>query len=231
MVIYHFCNDTFGTPFPAVSAAFAKTRGLRIVRVLAEKPTKSTIASVSKAIRRPAGRALRRAHRVLVGAPSNAEDLPTIYVTDVNSPSFRRRIQKGDAGIITGFNQIFSAATIERFSSFVNLHPSILPLYRGPVPTYWCIRNRERLTGFTLHKVTPKIDVGEALYQEVVAIGDETDVLDLERKIARAALPMFSRYLEHIASGGQWVPQYVDAFAVYETHQNYATFPELESLG
>ncbi len=231
MVIYHFCNDTFGRPFPAVSAAFAKTRGLRIVRVLAEKPVESSLASVSKAIRRPASRALRRVQRMLAGAPSHGEDLPTIYVSDVNSPSFRRYIKKGDAGVITGFNQIFSAETIERFSSFVNLHPSILPLYRGPVPTYWCIRNRERLTGFTLHKVTPKIDVGEALYQEVVPIEGETDVLGLELKIARAALPMFSRYLEHLATGSAWVPQYVDAFSVYQTHQNYATFPELESLG
>ncbi len=226
MVIYHFCNDTFGTPFPAVSAAFAKARNIRVVRVLAEKPPESSLASVSKAIRRPAGRALRRVQRMLAGAPSNAEDLPTIYVTDVNSSSFRRHIKKGDAGIITGFNKIFSAETIERFSSFVNLHPSILPLYRGPVPTYWCIRNREHLTGFTLHKVTPKIDVGEALYQEVVAIGDVTDVLGLELKIARAALPMFSRYLEHLATGSEWVPQYVDAFSVYEIHQNYATFPD-----
>lgn len=232
MVIYHFCNDTFGTPFPAVSAAFAKARKVHIVRVLAAKSDESSpLAALTTAVRRPAGRALRRAGRLLTGAPSHGEDLPTIYVSDVNAPSFQHLIKKGDLGVITGFNQIFRAETIGRFHSFANLHPSILPLYRGPVPTYWCIRNRERLTGFTLHTVTPKIDAGEPLFQEVVPLDGETNVLGLELKIAQAALPMFSRYLEHIAFGGEWVPQYVDAFKVYQTHQNYATFPQLESLG
>lgn len=226
MTIFHFCNDTFGTPFPAVSADFAKRHGIRIVRVLGVKPQAASLAALGGAMRRAAVLSVRRAQRRLAGAPSHGDDLPTLYVPDVNAPSFRQRIKRGDVGVITGFNQIFEAETIRRFDSFVNLHPSILPLYRGPVPTYWCIHNRETQSGFTLHKVAPKIDAGEPIYQGVVPIEGVTDVLGLELKIANAALPTFSRYLEHLVSGDEWRVQLVDAFSVYRTHQNYATFPE-----
>jgi methionyl-tRNA formyltransferase len=227
MVIYHFCNDTFGIPFPPVSAAFAKTQKVKIVRVLSVKPEPLSLRSLARAARRPAGRALRRAKRLLAGDPAHGEDLPTLYVTDVNAPDFTRLIKKGDAGVITGFNQIFRAQTIARFSSFANLHPSILPLYRGPVPTYWQLRNDEQLTGFTLHKVTPQIDSGEPLYQEVVAIDGETDLFALALKVGRAATPMFRRYLEHLISGDEWVVRHVDAYKVYKTHLNYASFPDV----
>lgn len=226
MTIFHFCNDTFGTPFPAVSAAFAKRHGVRVVRVLGVKHQAPSFAKLSGAMRREAGLRVRRAQRRLAGAPSHGDDLPTLYVPDVNAPSFQRRIKPGDVGVITGFNQIFNATTIARFKSFVNLHPSILPLYRGPVPTYWCIHNQEPRSGFTLHKVASKIDAGEPIYQEIVPIEGVTDVLGLELKIANAALPTFSRYLEHLVFGDEWHVQLVDAYSVYQTHLDYATFPE-----
>ena len=225
MVIYHFCNDTFGIPFQPVSAAFAKEHKVRIVRVLSIKRDPAWFWRV---VRHPAGRALRRAKRIIRGAPSHGEDLPTLQVTNVNDPDFYRRVKPGDVAVITGFNQIFKAPAISRFGSFVNLHPSILPMYRGPVPTYWQIRNGEELSGFTFHKLTPKIDAGEPIYQEIVPVEGETDVLALALKIGDAAIPVFRRYLEHLVSGEPWAPRYVDARKVYRTHQNYASFPTAE---
>ena len=226
MTIFHFCNDTFGVPFPPVSAAFAKKHKVRIVRVISVRPEPDAFRALTLALRRPAGVALRRTRRLLAGAPPHAEDLPTLYVSDVNAPDFQRLIKKGDAGVITGFNQIFSADTIARLRSFANLHPSILPLYRGPVPTYWQIRNGEQLTGFTLHTVAPKIDAGEPLYQKIVAVDGETDLMALALKVGHAAIPAFRRYLRFLAFGGEWHPRYVDAYKVYRTHLNYATFPQ-----
>jgi hypothetical protein len=78
------------------------------------------------------------------------------FVANVNSARFYSVIQSSDYGIISGFNQIFKENVIERFGSLVNFHPSLLPLYRGPVPSYWCIKNGEKYTGFTLHKVSSR---------------------------------------------------------------------------
>jgi methionyl-tRNA formyltransferase len=45
----------------------------------------------------------------------------------------------------------------------INLHPSYLPQYRGPVPTGWSILNGEKYSGFTLHKVDSGIDTGSII--------------------------------------------------------------------
>ena len=45
----------------------------------------------------------------------------------------------------------------------INIHPSILPRYRGTDPIFWQLRNGETNTGVTLHQVTQKIDSGDIL--------------------------------------------------------------------
>lgn len=48
----------------------------------------------------------------------------------------------------------------------INIHPSILPFYRGPVPTAWVLLNREKYTGVTIHKIDQTIDGGDILFQK-----------------------------------------------------------------
>ncbi len=152
--------------------------------------------------------------------------LPLSIVEDVNSPQFAGRILPSDHGIVAGFNQIFREETIRRFKSLVNFHPSILPLYRGPVPSYWCIVNGEDTTGFTLHQITRRIDEGEILAQEIVPIGsmDDPDVLD--QKIAEAAMEVFRAYLQHLHTGEPMTSSRLDAKTIYKTHISYRSFPK-----
>jgi methionyl-tRNA formyltransferase len=64
--------------------------------------------------------------------------------------------------------------------TLVNFHPSLLPSYRGPIPSYWVIENKEKYTGITMHKVTEKIDNGEIIYNKFLSIlpGDTPEILD-----------------------------------------------------
>tara|TARA_B100000902_G_scaffold378424_1_gene411660 strand:- start:792 stop:1724 length:933 start_codon:yes stop_codon:yes gene_type:complete len=55
----------------------------------------------------------------------------------------------------------------------VNIHPSILPYYRGPVPTAWAILNGEKEFGVTVHKVDEGIDTGDILIQKKFKIMDD----------------------------------------------------------
>ena len=55
----------------------------------------------------------------------------------------------------------------------VNIHPSLLPYYRGPVPTAWAILNNETKFGITIHKVDAGIDTGDILVQSKHDIGDD----------------------------------------------------------
>ena len=51
-----------------------------------------------------------------------------------------------------------------------NIHPSILPYYRGPVPTAWAILNGEKKFGITIHKMDKGIDTGDILVQKIYPI-------------------------------------------------------------
>lgn len=61
----------------------------------------------------------------------------------------------------------------------VNIHPSILPYYRGPVPTAWAILNGEKEFGITIHLMDKGIDTGDVLVQEKYAIRDDETGFEL----------------------------------------------------
>jgi methionyl-tRNA formyltransferase len=63
--------------------------------------------------------------------------------------------------------------------SCINIHPSLLPLYRGPVPTAWAIENGEKEFGVTIHLMDEGIDTGDILVQEKYPILDNETGFEL----------------------------------------------------
>jgi len=151
--------------------------------------------------------------------------LPVLKTNDVNSPVFYERIGNEDVGIVTGFNQIFRSQVLYRLGLVVNVHPSVLPLYRGPVPVQSCLLNGEQMTGFTLHKMTEKIDSGEILFQETVSMQGSADVDVLSSRIGQKASQVLVQYLEQTLRGDRWQVATVDAKTIYRTHVSYARAP------
>lgn len=79
-----------------------------------------------------------------------------------------------------------------------NLHPSLLPLYRGPVPLLWAILNGERQAGVTLHQMVAAVDAGPIVAQRTLMIDPEETGGELHARamlvaaqLFRDALPMF----------------------------------------
>jgi methionyl-tRNA formyltransferase len=148
-----------------------------------------------------------------------------LTVRDVNDPEFLKGIPAGSHGVVAGFNQIFKREAIASLQSLVNFHSSVLPLYRGPIPSYWVLRNREERTGYTIHRVTERIDGGEVLFQEAISCDGAKSAEDLDRRIARSAQSTFVRYLDHILYGQEWNPVKLDAFSIYRTRLDYGRRP------
>lgn len=224
-MIYLFCNEKYGAAFIEAAKKYSEEQGTNISviysarRRLRRNLIKRIISSAKWSIKN------RLEERNL----SRERGISIVLVGNVNSFWFYRRIRKEDCGVVAGFNQIFKQPTISRFKSLVNFHPSILPLYRGPVPSYWSIKNGEEKTGYTLHAVTEKIDDGEILFQEEINIGtiSKPDILD--HKIASHAAITFWRYLDHVQRGNDWHKVRLDAYGIYNTHIDYASFPNRSS--
>lgn len=99
--------------------------------------------------------------------------IPEIEARSVNSEEFRKKLLKLNPDIILvgSWSEKIQKATydIPKIAS-INVHPSLLPKYRGPNPYFWAIRNRETMSGVTFHLIDNGFDTGAILAQEEVKI-------------------------------------------------------------
>ncbi|MBN2332378.1 MAG: methionyl-tRNA formyltransferase [Deltaproteobacteria bacterium] len=73
--------------------------------------------------------------------------------------------------VAVDYGQIIPASLISVPSqAAVNLHPSLLPAYRGPAPMVWTLLNGDPVTGVTTQLLAPQVDRGDILLQEKVAV-------------------------------------------------------------
>jgi len=68
----------------------------------------------------------------------------------------------------------------------LNLHPSLLPAYRGPAPLFWQFRAGEQPTGVTLHFMDEGADTGDIVSQVEVSFPDGITGLEADRLTAEA---------------------------------------------
>lgn len=219
-MVYLFANAAFGRPFTEAAVELARRTGMPLTVVRSGRPPYRP--GVRRRLLAPLEPVRRRVERA---ALARRWGVPVLMEADVNGPAFRARIGPEDHGVSAGFDQIFRAETIDRFASLVNLHPALLPFYRGPAPFFWCLLHGERRTGITLHRVTPEIDAGEPLHQTVVEVPEGARAADLGRAVRQAGVPVLVAWLEHLRSGEPWPRVVVDAREVYRVHLDYGSFP------
>ena len=66
----------------------------------------------------------------------------------------------------------------------LNVHPSLLPIGRGPEPVFWTLRRGERRTGATIHLMDDGLDTGPIVAQEGFDVPDGIRAPDLEQRLA-----------------------------------------------
>ncbi len=89
-----------------------------------------------------------------------------------------------------------------------NLHPSLLPAYRGPAPLFWQLKDGVEVTGVSVHRVESRMDAGPILMQEAHAIDSEDNLATLNAMLAAAGARAFARALADIVSGkARLIPQ------------------------
>jgi len=82
-----------------------------------------------------------------------------------------------------------------------NLHPSLLPAYRGRAPVNWVLVNGERETGVTLHRMVARADAGDIVGQRAVAIDDSDNALTLYHKLVPLGVELIDELHPKIVAG------------------------------
>ncbi len=84
----------------------------------------------------------------------------------------------------------------------VNVHPSLLPLYRGPSPMQWAILNGDEETGITLIIMNEKMDEGRIMYQERASIKKGENMAGLSDRLSSRVAEILPGIVDHIDAQG-----------------------------
>ncbi|MCB0502433.1 MAG: methionyl-tRNA formyltransferase [Bacteroidetes bacterium] len=121
-----------------------------------------------------------RGRQVSTSAVKNyalANGLNILQPTNLKHPDFLKELAdlKADLQIVVAFRMLPEVVWSMPSKGTFNLHASLLPQYRGAAPINWAVINGEKETGVTTFFIDHKIDTGDLLFQEKVAIQpDET---------------------------------------------------------
>ena len=87
---------------------------------------------------------------------------------------------------LAGFMKILSNKFIKNFGyKIINIHPSLLPKYKGLNTHKRVLKSKEKYSGCTVHLVTPKLDSGKIILQKKILIDKNETETSLKTKILR----------------------------------------------
>ncbi len=159
---------------------------------------------------RPSG---RRQHLAPCPVRAFLAGRPVRVVTaeDVNAPPVLAQLREmhPDVVVVADFGQFLKPAVLAVPSkAIINIHPSLLPRYRGAAPIQWAIANGETETGVTILHVTEKMDAGDIILQEKVPIRNDDTALTIEPLLAELGATLLYRALASVREGtARRVPQ------------------------
>jgi len=174
---------------------------LPALRLLHEK--KYPIIGVVTQPDRPKGRGLKE-----VAPPVKMQaqefNLPVFQPAKVKDESFLNvfREMNPDMVVLVAFGQILPKAIIDYPPlKCLNIHPSLLPKYRGAAPLNWQIIRGETKTGVSIMIMDEGMDSGDILLQEETPLRNDETFGDLHDRLAQFGATMLIKSIEQMANG------------------------------
>lgn len=150
--------------------------------------------------------------------------LKEIKATSANSDSFRKQLLKlnPDIMIVASWSEKLEKQTYDMpKTATLNIHPSLLPKYRGPNPYVRVIQNKEKKSGVTIHLVDSGLDTGAILDQREVEVLPTDTGKELKSKTALVARGAICELLQKMSEDVVFpVMQKEDAATYYSNDFN-----------
>jgi methionyl-tRNA formyltransferase len=127
--------------------------------------------------------------------------LPILQPEKISEISSKIATLAPDLIIVAAYGQLISKSILDipRLGC-LNLHPSLLPKYRGPSPIQTAILNGDKTTGVTIILMDEKIDHGPIISQKEITIASDENYQTLEKKLAETAadflIEILPRYIQ-----------------------------------
>ena len=131
---------------------------------------------------------------------AHKSNINNIVIKYSNRKSFEDRLFKllrrnnVDLICLAGFMKILSGKFIKKLNkTILNIHPSLLPKYKGLNTHNKAIQNKDKYSGATVHIVNDKLDSGKIILQKKVKILKSDNVKSLEKKVLKVEHKIYSK--------------------------------------
>ena len=162
---------------------------------------------------RPQGRGLQ-----LVASPVHAAavalGIPVETPEELASLEAAWQRQPPDLGVVIDYGRLIRPGLLQvPRLGWLGVHPSLLPKYRGASPVAWTILSGDTETGVTIFRLNERMDAGDVLAQERVAIGPRETAPQLLDRLAIFGARVLVRVVDRLAQGERWGAPQVEAEA------------------
>jgi methionyl-tRNA formyltransferase len=136
-----------------------------------------------------------------------------------NSSQFDQVIEneKPDMVVVAGFKVIISKETLKK-SLFINIHPSLLPEYRGATPIQTAIIDGKEESGVTIIKMNEKVDQGPVVVQKSFFFSNKATYKRAEKELASLGAVILAEKIDDLFQG---------KISFKEQDENKATYTNL----
>ena len=163
----------WGTPdfsIPSLTA-FHKNPRIEVLAVVTQpdKPVKRSATLVSPPVKQTAEK----------------YSIPVLQPAKLGSTSFLKSLGAYEYNVVVAYGKLIPKVIINHpEKGSINLHPSILPKYRGPAPIHYALLHGDSNTAITIIKIDEEMDHGPILIQQMVPISDGDNYLTLLKKLS-----------------------------------------------
>ena len=145
------------------------------------------------------------------------QNLETLMPKSPNDNNFLAKLaeRKPDAIITSAYGKILSEEFLNSFSlGNINIHPSLLPRWRGPSPIESALLEGDNKTGVTLMQMTDKLDAGPIYKQKSIQLSGE-NTKTLSNKLSLLAADMIQEFLPVFLDGNSTTKHQDEALVSY----------------
>ena len=145
----------------------------------------------------------RKVHETAVGISAKEIGIPILQPPKLNDINFLKYISsmRPDIFVVVAYKILPDRLlSIPRFGS-INLHPSLLPKYRGAAPIQWALLNGDKETAVTTIILSKRIDSGSILLQELVDIKEDDNYGTLSDRLSKLGSKIVVKTIDGIESG------------------------------
>jgi methionyl-tRNA formyltransferase len=163
-------------------------------------------------------RAVSRSARDLeIAAIAEQHGIPVLLPNKPADIADELRAFNADAAVLVAYGKIVPQSVIDRFSGgILNIHPSLLPLHRGPTPLESVILDGSTETGVSVMQLAAKMDAGPVFAQRTVPLTGKETKQELADRLISIGANMIIDVLPTVLDGSANPKPQHDAVATYD---------------